>query len=383
MDHARMHIAIVSETYPPEINGVALTVRGMVNSLKAAHQVTVIRPRQGSADQPATDASMVEHLMPSLPLPRYEGLRFGLPALRRVARVFDQHQPQACYIATEGPLGWSALRACRQRGIPVLTGFHTRFDQYAGHYGVGVAERSVAAYLKRFHNRAHGTLIPTRELQRDLQQKGYQNVMLLPRAVDTKLFSPAKRCVELRRRWGVPDNGLAVIYVGRLAAEKNLSVAVEAFEAIKARNPRARFILVGDGPARAALEQEHPDYHFCGLQLGEALAAHYASADMFLFPSITETFGNVVLEALASAVPVVAYDYAAAAEHLRNGENGYAAPFDNRDAFISSAIVLSGLAGELPDLRSGARQSVIQLEPHSVAEGLVELFHGLAREKAA
>ncbi|MEM6575746.1 MAG: glycosyltransferase, partial [Pseudomonadota bacterium] len=118
-----MHIAIVSETYPPEINGVALTVRGMVNSLKAAHQVTVIRPRQGSADQPATDASMVEHLMPSLPLPRYEGLRFGLPALRRVARVFDQHQPQACYIATEGPLGWSALRACRQRGIPVLTGF--------------------------------------------------------------------------------------------------------------------------------------------------------------------------------------------------------------------------------------------------------------------
>ncbi|MEM7708687.1 MAG: glycosyltransferase family 1 protein [Pseudomonadota bacterium] len=383
MDHARMHIAIVSETYPPEINGVALTVRGMVNSLRAAHQVTVIRPRQGSADQPATDASMVEHLMPSLPLPRYEGLRFGLPALRRVARVFDQHQPQACYIATEGPLGWSALRACRQRGIPVLTGFHTRFDQYAGHYGVGMAERSVAAYLKRFHNRAHGTLIPTRELQRDLQQKGYQNVMLLPRAVDTKLFSPAKRCVELRRRWGVPDNGLAVIYVGRLAAEKNLSVAVEAFEAIKARNPRARFILVGDGPARAALEQQNPDYQFCGLQLGEALAAHYASADMFLFPSITETFGNVVLEALASAVPVVAYDYAAAAEHLRNGENGYAAPFDNRDAFISSAIVLSGLAGELPDLRSGARQSVIQLEPHSVAEGLVELFHGLAREKAA
>ncbi len=383
MDHARMHIAIVSETYPPEINGVALTVRSMVDSLRGRHRVTVIRPRQGAKDTPAADASLIEHLTPSLPMPRYEGLRLGLPAIRRVAKVINESRPDACYIATEGPLGWSALRACRRHGVPVLTGFHTRFDQYMEHYGVGVAERGMAAYQRGFHNRANGTLIPTRELQAGLRKMGYHNVMLLPRAVDTKLFSPSKRSNELRRRWGVPDNGLAVIYVGRLAAEKNMSVAVEAFEAIKARNPRARFILVGDGPERAALQQGHPDYIFCGLQVGEALATHYASADMFMFPSVTETFGNVVLEALASALPVVAYDYAAAAEHLRNGENGFVVPFNNQDAFVSSAAVLGGLAADLPDLRSGARDSVVHLEPDSVADELVVLFQGFAKEMAA
>ncbi len=297
-----MRISIVTETYPPEINGVALTVRSLVQCLRDHHTIDVIRPRQ-KAEQPSSIDDVNHYLMPSLPIPRYPGLRFGLPALRKMARILDQCRPDAMYIATEGPLGWSALRAARRRGIPVLTGFHTRFDQYVSHYGIGIAQRGVAAYLRRFHNRANGTLIPTNELKLQLEQMGYENVMLMPRAVNTELFSPARRNQALRSQWGLAENDLAVLYVGRLAAEKNLGLAIKAFQTIAAKQPRARFVLVGEGPSRSDLEQRHPEFIFTGLQLGETLAEHYASADLFVFPSLTETFGNVTLEALASGVP--------------------------------------------------------------------------------
>ncbi|MEM9533600.1 MAG: glycosyltransferase family 1 protein [Pseudomonadota bacterium] len=378
-----MRIAIVSETYPPEINGVALTVRGMVESLKVDHQVSVFRPRQGKDDQPAREGNLTEHLMPSLPLPRYEGLRFGLPASRRISKVLDAAPFDALYISTEGPLGWSALRSGLKRGIPVLTGFHTRFDQYASHYGIGVAERGVAAYLRRFHNRATGTLIPTQELKADLEDKGYQNVMLLPRAVDTDLFNPSRRSEALRREWGLDEDDLAVLYVGRLAAEKNLDLAIRAFENIIARRPRARFVLVGDGPAREHLAQRYPNFIFTGLKLGEDLAAHYASGDLFVFPSLTETFGNVVLESLASGVPVLAFRYAAAAEYIRNGYNGFVAPCSDEEGFVQNAAMLAELARELPDLHTQARRCVEHLNPASVATHLVELFRSFDQELAA
>ena len=265
----------------------------------------------------------------------------------------------------------------------MLTGFHTRFDQYASHYGIGVAERGVAAYLRRFHNRATGTLIPTRELKEDLEGKGYQNVMLLPRAVDTDHFNPARRSEALRREWGLDEDDLAVLYVGRLAAEKNLDLAIRAFENIKARRPRARFVLVGDGPAREPLARQYPDFVFTGLKLGKDLAAHYASGDLFVFPSLTETFGNVVLESLASGVPVLAYRYAAAADYIRNGYNGFVAPCGDEEGFVQNAAMLAELARELPDLHTQARQCVEHLKPASVAAHLVELFQSFEQELAA
>jgi glycosyltransferase involved in cell wall biosynthesis len=219
---------------------------------------------------------------------------------------WSAQRPDAIYVATEGPLGWSALRAARPLGIPAATGFHTRFDDYMGQYGAGFLSPWVFAWLRRFHNRGAATLVPTRELQDQLTQQGFRHVQRLARAVDTRQFHPGWRDGALRVQWGLGDEDLAVLYVGRLAAEKNLPLLVRAFRAVQAQEPSAKLIVVGDGPEREALRELAPDAVFAGLRRGDDLAQHYASADLFVFPSRSETFGNVILEAMASGLATVA-----------------------------------------------------------------------------
>src|SRR5690348_10610372 len=237
-----MRIAIVTETWPPEINGVALTVQSLAQGLAAlGHSIEIVRPRQDDDD--AAAIAGLDHLpMPGAALPRYPGLRFGLPAHRRLHRRWSQQRPDVLYIATEGPLGLTALGAARRLRIPVSTGFHTRFDDYARHYGLGFLTPIVYAYLRRFHNRADATLVPTVELAEFLEANRFKNVRLLRRAVDTKRFHPTRRDEALRASWGVGPEGLAIIYVGRIAPEKNLDLAVEAFRAVQKRHPDARFV---------------------------------------------------------------------------------------------------------------------------------------------
>lgn len=175
-------------------------------------------------------------------------------------------------------------------------------------------------------------------MAQDLTGQGYRHVEVIARGVDTALFGPHRRSAELRRNWGVGDAGVAVVYVGRLAAEKNLALTVSAFRAVHDRCPEARMILVGDGPLRMELMREFPQFVFAGMRVGEDLAAHYASADVFLFPSLSETFGNVTLEAMASGLGVVAYRSAAAAELVRDAENGLTAVCGDKDEFIAKAI---------------------------------------------
>ena len=159
--------------------------------------------------------------------------------------------------------------------------------------------------MRRFHNRSAATLVPTRELQGQLGGLGFDGVVHLPRAVDTQRFDPAHRDEALRARWGLRPGDLAVACVGRMAAEKNLDLAVRAFRALQALRPDARFIWVGEGPELGAIREANPDFIYCGLQRGDALARHFASADLFLFPSLSETFGNVTIEAMASGVATV------------------------------------------------------------------------------
>jgi len=376
-----MRVAIVTETYPPEINGVALTVAGLASGLRRnGHDVQVIRPRQPQVQHAAADN---EVLVRSVRLPRYPGLRIGLPARRRLHSLWQHTLPDALYVATEGPLGHSALRVAGNLGIPACTGFHTRFDEFVRYYGFGFLTPVVLRYLRRFHRRSAATLVPTAELADFLRGQGFGNVELLRRAVDTHLFSPERRDPDLRSRWGLAPGHLAVIHVGRLAAEKNLNLAVRAFRAIQARRPDARFIFVGDGPTRAALQAQNPDFVFCGMQHGEALARHYASGDLFLFPSITETFGNVTLEALASGVPVVAFDYGAAREHLCDA-CGRRVPFGNGEAFVRAACELADQAdARHTAMRQAARRAVDDLDPQTVCSSFAGLLADLANRRAA
>ncbi|TWI03429.1 glycosyltransferase involved in cell wall biosynthesis [Luteimonas cucumeris] len=371
----QMRYAIVTETYPPEVNGVALTVQGLEHGLRArGHEVGLVRPRQ-STD---TVAQTHELLVRGAPLPRYPGLRFGLPATRRLVAAWRQAMPDAIYVATEGPLGWSALRAARQLGIPAATGFHTRFDEYMRDYGAAFLQQMALRWMRRFHNRGAATLVPTRELAQFLQAQGFDNVVRLPRAVDTLLFDPARRDRSLRAAWDAGDDDLVVIHVGRIAPEKNLDLAVRAFRELQKTQPRARFVWVGDGPSREKLAAQNPDFVFCGLQRGAAVARHFASGDLFVFPSHSETFGNVTLEAMASGLPTVAFDYGAAREYLRDDVHG-AAIADGDDAgFVQACMRLANAPATRRSMGIAARQAVAALRPEQVAADFDDLLMQLA-----
>ncbi|MEI2429015.1 glycosyltransferase family 1 protein [Lysobacter yananisis] len=376
-----MRYAIVTETYPPEINGVALTVQGLERGLRArGHEVAVVRPRQ--AADGTGDGADHELLVRGLPLPRYPGLRFGLPCAARLRRDWAARRPDAIYVATEGPLGGSALKAARKLGIPAATGFHTRFDEYMRDYGAPFLVGAALAWMRRFHNGADATLVPTRELAEFLRARGFEDVVRLPRAVDTALFDPTRRMPSLREAWGAPGDALVAIYVGRIAPEKNLDLAVRAFRSLQQRRPQARFVWVGDGPSREKLQRDNPDFVFCGVQRGETLAAHFASGDLFLFPSLSETFGNVTLEAMASGVPTVAFDYGAAHEHLRDGEHGAAVSNGDDAGFIDAAVRIATDDALRARMARAGREAVGGLRPQQVAADFDAVLHGLAERNA-
>ena len=375
-----MRVSIITETWPPEINGVALTVHGLACGLAArGHAVQVVRPRQPDKLDTRDDA-VTTLAVRGAALPRYPGLRFGLPCGARLRREWSTATPDAIYIATEGPLGLSAMGAARRLRIPVCTGFHTRFDDYLGHYGLGWLKHVATAHLRRFHNRGAATLVPTRELADELMRLRIDNVQLLRRAVDTGLFHPRRRDAALRQSWGVGEHDPVVLYVGRVAPEKNLQLAVQAFRKLQQRVPRARYVWIGDGPARADLAAHNPDFIFAGTQFGADLARHYASADLFVFPSLTETFGNVTLEAMASGLAVVAFDRGAAHEHIANGISGMRVPADEPQAFVSATFAL-GVDDVLRGaIRQNARMAVAALASEAAIADFESLLLQLAQE---
>ncbi len=376
-DTRQLRIGVVTETFPPEINGVANTMRHLVGGLsRLGHHVLLVRPRQ-AADR-GRRAPRGTFLVPGLPIPGYRGLRFGLPVYWRLRHLWLRLRPDVIYVATEGPLGHAALNAALRSEIPVVTGFHTQFHQYSRHYGLGLLTRPIVNSLKHFHNRSDATLVPTRTLRSQLDASGFHNVHVFSRGVDTELFNPSRRCDALRRNWGCPDEGMVALYVGRIAAEKNIDLALRAMRALIERRDKVRCVLVGDGPERARLERAHPDCLFVGAKTGEDLARHYASGDLFVFPSLTETFGNVVTEAMASGVAVTAFDEAAAHEHVRVGENGWLVPSGDGDAFVATALSAASDRERLKRMGNAARSTAEALGWHRVIEGLEERLSDLA-----
>ncbi len=336
-----LRIAVVTETWPPEVNGVAMTMARVVAGLRErGHALQLVRPRQDH-EAPGTGRHGFEELLVrGMPIPRYAHLRMGLPAGRILAERWTRQQPDVVHIATEGPLGWSALRTATALGLPVTSDFRTNFHAYSGHYGLGWLHGSIAGYLRRFHNRTRCTMVPTETLRRSLAAEGYERLAVVARGVDTVRFSPAHRSTELRQTWGAAPTDPVVLCVGRLAPEKNLETLLLAFAAMRFENPATQLVFIGDGPMRAELQRRCPDAVFAGQRRGDDLAAHYASGDLLLFPSLTETFGNVTPEAMASGLAVLAYDYAAAAQLIRHGENGRLACFGDPAHFVAQAAAL-------------------------------------------
>jgi glycosyltransferase involved in cell wall biosynthesis len=336
----RLSVALVTETYPPEINGVAMTLGRLADAMTArGHRIGIVRPRQKQERSGVKNDRLL--LTPGIPIPGYPQLRFGLPVTDTLWRHWCTRRPDLVHVATEGPLGVAALQAARRLAIPAISTFHTNFHSYSRHYRIGWLHGRIAAYLRWFHNRTAATLVPTQELADSLTSQGFMNVGVLSRGVDANLFNPARRTTALRHAWGAGDQDLVTIVVSRIAPEKNLALAMRAFAAIRQLHPAARMVCVGDGPLRGPLSSRHPECLFVGAHYGTALAEHFASADLFLFPSLTETYGNVVSEALASGLPVVAYDQAAARHLITDGLNGLRVPPGDEAAFIAASCALA------------------------------------------
>ena len=365
---AHLRVAVVTETYPPEINGVALTLQRVVEGLRQRdHDVQLIRPRQGADRPPAADLrrgsaasagtaaeGSGEVLLKGLPIPRYPHLQIGLPSRRQLESLWTLQRPDVVHIATEGPLGWSALRVARKLRIPVTTDFRTNFHAYSSHYGMGWLSKPIMAYLRRFHNQTATTMVPTRSLADRLRDAGFERLQVVARGVDTQLFQPTLRDEALRAQWGAKPDTPVWLCVGRLAKEKNLSLLLRAYAQVRLVRPEVKLVLVGDGPARSDLQALAPDAIFTGALDRPTLARHYASADIFGFPSQTETFGNVVLEAMASELAVVAFNYAAAAENIETLRNGILVDMDDDEGFVQQLLRLTQEAPLRAQLRREA-----------------------------
>ncbi|MDO3378992.1 glycosyltransferase family 4 protein [Geoalkalibacter halelectricus] len=316
-----LKIALVTETYLPQINGVSKTLDRLVTHLlEHGDSVHLLAPRYRD-NPPQERPGLAISTFKALALPNYPEILLPFTRPARVARILRDAAPDVVHIATEGPLGWAALRAAQKLGLPVISSYHTNFSQYMASYRLGLIEGGVWRYLRWFHNHTAHTFCPTPSIREILLAKGFERVGTWGRGVDSRRFDPAKRDVQLRTELGFAPQDLVFVYCGRLAAEKNLPLLMSAFADLA--DPRARLLLIGDGPLRAKLAAEaDPRVVFTGYRQGEDLARLYACADVMAFPSLTETFGNVMLEAMASGLPVIGFRVPGPQDIVVNGRTG-------------------------------------------------------------
>ena len=381
-----MRITIVTETYAPQVNGVSMTLGQLVRALEAAGDVVqLIHPDYGlPPDRPEVA------LVTAIRMPFYREIRLPLPFNPQVRRAIERFEPDLVHIATEATLGLSALRAANRRRIPTVSSFHTNFDAYSAHYRVGWSRGLIWRYLRWFHNRTLETYVPSNSTRDALQRRGFRNLTLWPRGVDAGVFRPDRpRREAIRHALGIGPDEVAVAYVGRLAAEKNIDYLAEALEIARGRSDRIVPLIVGDGPERPMLEGRLGEAaRFVGFRSGMDLADHYAAADLFAFASRTETFGNVVLEAMATALPVIVLAEGGPADLVESGINGLAIDPEAPPEAFAEAIV--GLAND-PARREGmaehARKAALSRTWAEVMAGLrssyVEVLRARDRRQPA
>ncbi len=287
-----MKVLVATDAWRPQVNGVVRTYERLIDEAgELGCEITLLTPQE----------------FRTFPCPTYPEIRLALPGYNYVVERLDLINPDAVHIATEGPIGWMTRRYCKKRGVPFTTAFHTRFPEYVSSR-FGVPERWTYALQRRFHAAGAGMMVASESLRHDLEARGFERMMPWTRGVDTEVFRP--RDV---RMFGSDEPVL--LYVGRVAIEKN----IEAFLNL---DVAGRKVVVGSGPMLEVFKAAHPEVTFTGKLIGEALAEAYASADVFVFPSLTDTFGIVLLEAMASGVPVAAFPVTGPIDNVTPGVTG-------------------------------------------------------------
>jgi glycosyltransferase involved in cell wall biosynthesis len=334
-----LRVALFCDSYPPQINGVALLLERLVKAIRerggAVRVFTTTDPEGGVAASVRRWASV--------PLWFYPEHRISLPTQPRVRRELRAWRPTLVHAASPFGLGLAGRAAARALGLPFVSSYHTSWSAYSQFYQLGVFQQAAWRYLRWFHNGGVRTYCPTHAVERELMAHGFDNTEIWSRGVDSSRFNPSYRSTALRARLGVPDDGLLAIYVGRLGAEKGLEVALRALHRVQRAQPgRIWFALGGDGPYREEAERHAPPQTtFLGRLTGRDLSELYASADLFVFPSATDTFGNVLLEAMASGLPVVGADVGPTRELLAE-RTGVTFPAGDAAAMAAAILDLAG-----------------------------------------
>jgi glycosyltransferase involved in cell wall biosynthesis len=334
-----LRLALFTDTYAPQVNGVARTLQRLAEAVTArggaVRVFTTDDPEGGDADHVVR--------FPGRAFWAYPQLRLAWPPREAVRRAVSDFAPTLVHAATEFGVGLAGRRAAHDLGLPLVTSYHTNFTSYAEHYHLGFLAQPGWQYLKWFHGGAARTFCPTHAIRRELEGRGFANVALWSRGVDGARFAPAYRSAALRAQLGADNDTVVVGYIGRLALEKGLPVAVEAMRQVMAAHPgRVRFLVGGDGPYEEAMRAIAPGgTTFLGRLEGTALSEAFASCDLFLFPSTTDTFGNVLLEAMASGVPVMGADVGPTRELLAPGRGWLVPPGDARALAERIAAVVS------------------------------------------
>lgn len=377
-----MRICLVTETYWPDINGVAMTLHRVFSALgEQGHEVQLVTTKNASRNPDHTNHFTSVLDAHSIPAPGYAEVKFGAPLNHRLRKLWQSHRPDVIYVATEGPLGYFSTRLARKLAIPVASGFHTNFQSYSDHYKLGWFRKVIEAYLVHMHNLTNCTIVPTEDQKAVLREMGIHQVTVVGRGVDTRLFNPSRRSAELRASWGATDETPVMIYVGRIAEEKNLDLTLRCYQRLKAKDPSLKFVMVGNGPALERIRQQHPDIILTGPKTGEALGEHYASADFFPFTSVTETYGNVILEAMASGIGILSFHYAAGKLHIKQGENGYHAPLGDEARYLSQADKLLGKSMKLKSIRESAVRHASGYSWPVIADGFLQVLQSLTAKK--
>ena len=369
-----MRIAYCTESLPPLVDGVTRTLSELVTTLReTGHEFTFL-----SAVQPDPGLLWRDrvHTVPSVPFPLYPYYRVCLPAARTLDPLLDRFGPDIVHVVTPSLLGLYGVRYARRRGIPVVASFHTDFVTLFRYYGLRSLERLGHHLARRFYGQCAVTLAPSRYQAAKLQAHGIGNVALWQRGVNPASFSPAFRSSELRAQLGGDDVPI-LLYVGRLGREKNLPYLAQAMQVLARQGTRFKLVIVGQGPMRRALAERLPEAVFTGPLEGEELSRWYASADVFVFPSIAETFGNVVLEAFASGLPVIGVDAGSVRELVNPTANGRLAPADSPAAFADAIRSLLQRPAELARLGLGARVTAAQYRWPDVNRQLLEQYERL------
>ena len=377
-----MRIALFSEVYWPMVSGVAVTLRRLADSLTArGHEVRVYSATYqlpaGCEDRPEARRSR------SVPLFLYPDVQWAFPRFGELLEDVTAFRPDIVHVATEFSMGLAGAKIARRLGVPLVASAHTNYDQYAGRYGMDWLVRPGWHYLRWFYGHADVVLCPSRFYQGYLEERGIGRTALWTRGVDTDTFSPRHRDASYRSALDVGPDDLLVTYVGRIAREKNLDLLLDAWSALGDRRRGARLALVGRGPLAEPIRRRSiPGVHVVGLLEGQALSAAYASADLFVFPSTTETFGNVLAEAMASGLPSVAANAGGVVEFARHGENAWLVAPGSADALAAGLDRLLGDAALRRRLAAAALRTAAERRWDAIDDRLIEDYRRVAGRKS-